>query len=155
MSSTEQPLPPAGLARRLAALFYDALLLLAIAWGVTAAYVAADLALTGNEALREYGQVHGRPLLQLLLLSAVVVFCCYFWLRSGQTLGMQSWRLCLVSVDREPLRLRQCLLRCAAAALSIACLGCGYWWALIDRKGRSWHDRLSATEVLLLPKTPR
>jgi uncharacterized RDD family membrane protein YckC len=31
-------------------------------------------------------------------------------------------------------------------------LGLGYFWILFDREGRAWHDRLSRTRVVLLPK---
>ncbi len=31
-------------------------------------------------------------------------------------------------------------------------LGLGYLWCLVDRRGRYWHDYLSGTELILLPK---
>ena len=145
---TRPPPRPASLPRRLAALLYDSLLLLAISWAVTALYLGVEVLLTGSSE----AQFRHRPLLQVLLLASVLGFCCYFWTRFGQTLGMQSWRLKVQRLDGGSPDLRQCLLRCFGAGLSLACLGCGYWWALIDAEQRSWHDRLSGTTVVLLPK---
>ena len=31
-------------------------------------------------------------------------------------------------------------------------LGLGYLWCLVDRRNRYWHDYLSGTELILLPK---
>ena len=42
--------------------------------------------------------------------------------------------------------------RCLGALLSAACLGLGYLWCLVDRRGRYWHDYLSHKELILLPK---
>ena len=152
-SSSDDGRDAAGLARRLAALFYDSLLMLAAGWGVTALYIMTRVALVGEQTIRDNQEIAASgPLLQLLLAATILGFCCTFWLRSGQTLGMQSWRLRLERVDAKPLILRDCLLRCAAATLSFAFFGCGYWWALIDKEKRSWHDILSRTHVVLLPK---
>jgi hypothetical protein len=44
------------------------------------------------------------------------------------------------------------LLRCLGALLSAACLGLGYLWCLVDKHGRYWHDYISRTELVLVPK---
>jgi uncharacterized RDD family membrane protein YckC len=31
-------------------------------------------------------------------------------------------------------------------------LGLGFLWMLVDSQGRAWHDRLSGTRVVELPK---
>ena len=82
---------PAGLLRRLAALFYDLLL------GVALAFVAtfAMLPLTHGEAIlpSTHGVLahayHGAWLL------AVFAYFGWCWTRSGQTLGMRAWRIAL------------------------------------------------------------
>jgi len=40
----------------------------------------------------------------------------------------------------------------AAACVSIAALGFGYWWIWVDRERLAWHDRWSGTTVVVLPK---
>ena len=89
--------------------------------------------------------------------QAVAVLSCagffiIFWMKSGQTLGMQAGRIKLVARAPHEVGVARLALRCAAALLSFACLGLGYLWCLVDREGLSWHDRLSGTQLILLPK---
>jgi uncharacterized RDD family membrane protein YckC len=49
-------------------------------------------------------------------------------------------------------RWQQASWRFLAAALSLGCLGLGFLWIMHDRERRAWHDRLSGTRLLLLPK---
>lgn len=82
----------------------------------------------------------------------VVLFFGLFWRKTGQTLGMQAWRIRVIPCSGDRLSWGQVVLRCAGAAVSAACLGLGYLWPLVDRDGRSWHDRLSGSRLVLLPK---
>jgi uncharacterized RDD family membrane protein YckC len=99
-------------------------------------------------------------LLPPILVQSLVVICCVgffavFWLKSGQTLGMQAWRIKLVPMPGYDLTFGRAVTRCGSALLSVACLGMGYWWCLFDRRRRCWHDYLSGTELVLLPKKPK
>lgn len=143
---------PAGLPRRLAAIFYDSLLLLAIFMIATAAL----LTLTGGEAITPTGNPALEYLYRLVLLALVVLFFGTFWTRRGQTLGMASWRLRVEREDGSLLTWRDTVVRLGAALLSWLPLGLGYLWVLVDRDRRAWHDRLSRTRVVVLPKdSPR
>jgi len=44
------------------------------------------------------------------------------------------------------------LRRLAWAVVSWLPLGLGYLWILVDPQRRAWHDRLSGTRVVVLPK---
>jgi uncharacterized RDD family membrane protein YckC len=87
--------PLAGLPRRLAAVFYDSLLAVAIAFVAT----FAMLPLTGGEAILASTQgALGHAYRAVLM----VVLFAYFggcWTRSGQTLGMKAWRIQLVGAE--------------------------------------------------------
>ena len=72
--------------------------------------------------------------------------------RGGMTLGMQAWRLRVQTLDGHAITLKQSLIRCATAWLSLAAFGIGYWWVLIDGQRRSWPDIASKTETVVLPK---
>ena len=146
-------LPPPGLLRRLAAMLYDSLLLFAVGWTVTAVAVVLRAASVGEAAIRASGKaaVSGL-LLQAAIAAATVLFFGWFWTRSGQTLGMQAWRLRVQQPDGSPISWRQVVIRMGGAVLSMLCLGAGYWWLLFDREKCAWHDRLSGTRVVLLPK---
>lgn len=133
---------------------YDLLLVLPLIM-VSVAAVMAVRALLGLGPSAE-GIVQLNPfLVQLVAALTVIAFFSWFWLKNGQTLGMQAWRIKLVAFDGAAPKTGQVLLRCIGAALSVACLGLGYLWCLVDRRGRYWHDYLSSTELLLLPRRSR
>ena len=91
-------------------------------------------------------------LMQLTSLMVIFAFFILFWRKSGQTLGMQAWRIKLVDEKGQPVGVRQGLTRCAAALLSLLPLGLGYWWSLLDVDRLSWHDHLSGSRLQLVPK---
>jgi uncharacterized RDD family membrane protein YckC len=138
----------AGLPRRLAAMFYDGLLLVAILMIATALL----LPLTGGEAITPADHPWLEFAYRLVIAGLVVLFFGTFWTRRGQTLGMASWRLRVEREDGSLLTWGDTVKRLAAALLSWLPLGLGYFWIVFDREGRAWHDRLSRTRVVMLPK---
>ncbi len=101
------PARPAGLARRLAAILYDALLLFAV---LCIATVLA-LPLNGGQAFRH------NPVYTAYVYLICFLFFGWFWTHGGQTLGMRAWKLRLVRYDGEPVGWRQALLRFLLASL--------------------------------------
>lgn len=80
------------------------------------------------------------------------VYATYSWRHGGQTIGMRAWRLCVTDTAGgipSPLALWQ---RYAMSFASLLLGGLGFWWAWIDRDQLTWHDRLSKTRVIRLPK---
>lgn len=143
------------LPKRLAALVYDTLLVLPIVMASVALSMGVRTLIYGT-AEGDISQAELNPhLVQLIAVVVVIGFFSWFWARSGQTLGMQAWRIKLVSLDASPVSIRQAVIRCLGAALSALCLGLGYWWCLVDPNRRYWHDYLSGTELILLPKPER
>jgi uncharacterized RDD family membrane protein YckC len=138
----------AGLLRRLGAMIYDGLLLLALLKVTTALF----LPFTGGEAISP----HDTPALEYayrgVLVLVVVGFHGLFWTRRGQTLGMASWRLRVEREDGRLLGWGDTLRRLAWAVVSWLPLGLGYLWILADPQRRAWHDRLSGTRVVVVPK---
>jgi uncharacterized RDD family membrane protein YckC len=139
---------PAGLGRRLAALLYDALLLLAL-WMIA---TAAFLPFTGGEAVRWSASPPVFLLHKLAMVVIVVVFYGVFWTRQGHTLGMASWRLRVQRNDGALLTWSDTLRRLLAAVLSWLPAGLGWLWCLFDREHRTWHDVLSGTRVIVVSK---
>lgn len=130
---------PPGLLRRLSALFYDTLLLLAVLFVGTAVL----LPFRGGQALAAGEPVYGT---YLLLLS--FLFFGWSWTHGGQTLGMRAWHMRLQSREGGPVSWKAAALRFFAALLSLSCLGFGFWWALWDEEKRCWHDRLAGTRLI-------
>ncbi len=128
----------AGLLRRLAAILYDSLLILAI-WMLSSLLLVAT---TGSEVTGVY--------FQLFLYLELALFYIYFWKARGQTLGMQTWKIQTLNQAGENLNLTQCCLRFFFATLSVLCLGAGFIWILFDRQRLAWHDRASGTRVIYL-----
>jgi uncharacterized RDD family membrane protein YckC len=145
-------LPPSSpsLLRRLAAMVYDTFLVVALVAVVNATALAVLVRATSGEQ-----EVLNAHLVQFLTVLSIIGFFSLFWLKSGQTLGMQAWRIQLVDFRGGTPSIGKAILRCCGAFLSAACLGLGYLWCLVDRNQRYWHDYLSQTELVLLPKESR
>jgi uncharacterized RDD family membrane protein YckC len=60
---------------------------------------------------------------------------------------MRAWKLKLVRDDGARIDTRAAMFRYLLALISLAALGCGYWYAWFDRDRRAWHDRLCRTHM--------
>ncbi|OEC35791.1 Uncharacterized membrane protein YckC, RDD family [Pseudomonas cuatrocienegasensis] len=148
--------PAAGLIRRLAALFYDFLLCVALVMVVTLIYQQGVLRLIyGGEtlmAMSQAGQLDRDPILASLVLLSLFAFFAKFWTHNGQTLGMQAWGLRVQNADGRAIDLWQALLRFVVAIGSWLIVGLGFLWILWDKQNRSWHDIYSDSRIVQLPK---
>ena len=79
-----------GLLRRISAMLYDGLLILALMFLTTLPFIAAR---SGEPV-----ETNDNLLYQVILAVMIFSFFVGFWTRSGRTLGMQSWRLQLLSL---------------------------------------------------------
>jgi uncharacterized RDD family membrane protein YckC len=167
----------AGLLRRLGAMVYDTLLVIALLIVVTFAFVPL---------------LHGRVLVPqevgalayvywIVQLAAAAAFFVYFWTHRGQTVGMLAWRLRIENLDGSNVRWQTALKRVALHAVLLAPFFLGYWfvwrdwtadvyrklalgvslapavlpylWIMFDRERLSWHDRWTRTRIVVLPKS--
>lgn len=142
-------LPNAGVLRRLGAMFYDLLLVIAVIMALT----ALMLTFTGGEAVTVGPYSKWKHAFQLLEVVVIVIYFGVPWTRSGQTLGMQAWRLRVEREDGTRLSWIDVIKRLAAATVSLVLAFAGYWWIWIDRDKLAWHDRWTRTRVVVLPKT--
>ncbi len=134
---------PAGLLRRLGALIYDWLLIIAL-WFVLTALL---LPLSGGEALPQHGPWHWAY--QLLLGLVALGFYLGFWRRGGQTLGMRAWHLRLVDTQGHTPALPALLRRALWALPSWGLLGLGLLCMYLDPERRALQDRMSGTRPIL------
>lgn len=129
-----------GFLRRLAAMFYDALLLLSL-------MAVATTIITLPLGMPEGGEL---VLYQIFLFEIIpLLFFTGFWSHGGQTLGMRAWRLKVVREDGGEVRWRDAFRRHLAALFSLLALGLGFLWILVDPQGLAWHDRLSKTRLIV------
>ena len=132
----------AGLLRRIFALIYDSLAVLGIIFSLSLVLVWSNSGSGEPGSLISYIQI-------LIILISGPLFYSYFWIKNnGQTLGMQAWKIKLVSTKESPLTLKQALTRCLVSALSALCLGFGYLWILFNKERLSWADMVTHTKIV-------
>lgn len=121
---------PARLPRRLLALMYDSLLLIAI-WMLAALLLVA---LNGGEAVTD------PRLLWPYLFLVSGIYYTWQWQKSGQTLGLKAWQLRLQHPDGRLLTAGEAWWRFILSCIAILPFGLGLWWMLLDPGRRSWQD---------------
>lgn len=169
----------AGLWRRIGAIVYDTLPVLALLIIGTFPF----LPFIGNRVLvpREVGALAYVYWFGEMLI--VVLFFGYFWTTRGQTIGMLAWRLKLQRTDGSLPQWQDAIIRVATLAALLAPSVAGYWilwghwtdlharqiamyasllpvasaylWMFVDPQRRALHDRLSGTHVIVTPKVKR
>lgn len=174
---TRAPVELAGIRVRLACLVYDGLLILALNAVVGAILIGIATPDTAPGAPLQASVLPG-DFRQMILFPAMVLmtwlFYGYFWRQSGQTLGMQTWRLRVIRPDGSLPGWGDAFGRCAAAMILPSVCGLAayvlyrsptlflfsvlfgflgnYLWAVTFGRGAAWHDMLSRTVVIRVPK---
>ena len=163
-----QALPIARPIRRIAALVYDIFLLAAISIAYATTFFVIQIFTDGSAATQilTAGQETTRlkyegPLRYLFLFGwwlCLALFYSWCWRRTGQTLGMKTWHICLEKLDKSvpgtsPFpSWRQCWIRSLVAPPVLLCGGLSYLYCLFNREGHCLHDIWSQTRVVVLPK---
>jgi uncharacterized RDD family membrane protein YckC len=143
---------PALIGWRVLALVYDFFPALAL-WMLVSASFTLGYTLAGHPPRQNIQPFSA--LQWLLWLACWLVTGAYAvvsWRRGGRTLGMRPWRLRVVAADGSPAATHALARRYAMGTLSVLVGGLGFWWAWWDRDGLTWHDRVSHTRMMRLPK---
>ena len=127
--------PSASLFKQLAAMIYDSLLIIAIL------FIALGVTILFNQ-----GEAVSPSMVYIFLPIIIFTFYGWFWNRSGQTLGMQVWKIQIVSELGGYPNWPVSSLRLVFAIFSFAVFGLGYWWRIF--KPYTWHDKFSQTRVI-------
>lgn len=139
MTNTQKP---ASLFKRLVVIGYDSLLLIAILFIST----ALTLPLNDGEAITSQHALF--PFLVIYWFLISFVFYAWFWTHGGQTLGMKTWKLRLISTDNKKITWKQAFVRFCCAILSTLLLGLGFIWSLFNEKKATLHDIVSNTILI-------
>ncbi|SEJ41753.1 RDD family protein [Frateuria terrea] len=153
---------PCPLWRRLTALVYDLLAVMAI---VMVVGLLCQLA-TGGQVVATGARTTIAWWYQPLQGLVVGAYFVVSWLRGGQTLGMRPWHIRVVGADGGKVAPGQALRRVVVAALPLLLLGLAPWlglrgavwavligWALwfapalVDARRRALHDIAAGTEL--------
>ena len=146
------PRPRALVGWRLLSLFYDLWPVAALWMLVALPFVVLDAVMAGDSRHNIATGSLASQLQFLLCLGVTGAYATLSWRRGGQTLGMRPWRLQLLSAHAGPPTWKALWLRYAVGTLSLLLGGLGFWWAWVDRKKLTWHDRASHTRMVRLPK---
>jgi uncharacterized RDD family membrane protein YckC len=132
-----------SLFKRIACMLYESILVFAILFVAGVVYRA----LMGDPH-SDFEQ-HLFFMYSWLIIGVYFVYC---WVKSGQTLAMQTWRIQLLRLDGNPLSLGQAVRRYVIASFSLMFFGLGFLWAIFDREGLYLHDRFTGSRLVELPK---
>jgi uncharacterized RDD family membrane protein YckC len=122
-----------GLARRLASMVYEGVLVFAVAFFAAWIFFFAS---GGRDATTGVARAE----LQVLILAVLAAYFLWCWLRGGQTLAMRAWKIRLVDVTPGK-AIARFLIAAALLPVSIA-------WAFFDRDRQFLHDRLAGTRLI-------
>lgn len=128
---------------RIAAMIYESLL-------VTAVVFVASFIFT--PIVSEMHAPWQLLLFRTYIVGVLFAYFCVFWLRSGQTLSMKTWRIRLVNRNGGPITFNQAVLRFFLALFGLLLAGAGFWWALFDRDRQFLHDRIVGTRLVRVPR---
>ena len=150
-SDTKNLTMAAPLWRRFASMLYDSFLLVAISMAYGTITLLIHIGFNGVGE-KDYSPMVEGTLFQVGWLASIAIFYCYFWSKAGQTAGMKAWRIKVIDSDGNLPNITTCAKRYLLSLLSFLTLGAGYFWSLIDKQGRTLHDRFSNTHTVYLPK---
>lgn len=152
-SGAQHPQPSAApIWRRLAALLYDSFILVALSFLYGAIITA--FAASGRTGAQDYQPMFDGVLFPIGWALTLAGFYCFFWHRSGQTLGMKTWHIKLVTqaTGSCPPSWERCALRAAVAAPAVLVFGVGYIVGAVRVNRETLQDSLSKTQVIMVPK---
>ncbi|MGE0115041.1 MAG: RDD family protein [Steroidobacteraceae bacterium] len=169
---------PAGLLRRLGAIVSDSLVVLGLLLLASMLFIPLLQFLNAKAmAPSEVGWLWS-GIYWAWLLTIWIAFFGFFWTRRGQTIGMQAWRIRLEDERGALLNWSHALRRLWFATLPwLPCLvvlrlaehygsdvlkhlgqglsllgAAGLVRLCFDPQKRTWHDRISKSRVIMLPK---
>ena len=128
----------AGPTRQLLALFYDAWLLAAVFMAAS----ALTLPFTDGEPVKP-----GNPFMTTYIFFVWYAFYAWFWTHGGQTLGMRSWKIKLISETGDTLNLWHALLRFLSGIPAWLLIGVGSYLLIIEKPNLS-HPIIDALSKL-------
>lgn len=157
----------ATIARRIAALGYEALLLVAMAF-VAGFLFLPFLPRDASHQTLSVPSSFARAAMFCALVAGAAVYYTWCWSGGRRTLPQKTWRLRLVDRHGEPLRRGRALIRYAAfwigPALALAAYGAlhasgygrnalafaalNYCWAIVDPDRQFLHDRVAGSVIV-------
>ena len=161
-------LDAASFLRRIGALLYEALLLVAMAFFAGFLFLPLVSPRGGSHQTLTVPPIFARTLMFCVLVGGAATYYAWCWSGGRRTLPQKTWRLRLIDRRGGPLSRRQALVRYAAAWIGpalalagyaalhesgyarnvLAFAALNYCWAIIDPDRQFLHDRIAGTRVV-------
>ena len=127
-----------SLLRRIAIMFYDSILLIALLF-----FASLPVAIPFNITMEH-------PYYPLYILYIHIVAFLFFgwcWTRGGQTLGLKTWKIRVIADTGNRVTWKQAFLRYIGSILCWLSLGVGFLWCYTNKERRAWNDIISNTRL--------
>jgi len=142
MTNTAQSYCKPSIFRYIGIMIYDTLLLISVLLFASALAVGFNALVNHGNAIEA-----GNPFFSIYLFVVSFLFYGWFWTHGGQTLGMRSWKVYLISDNNTAVSWRQATLRFIVAIIAWIPAGLGFWWLYFGKDSQSWPDIASGTKL--------
>ncbi len=131
----------ANLLRRLLAFLYDSILII----GIYMSYVILITYLNGSALESQIEKLF----LQFSFIFFIFLFYCYFWkFNDGQTLGMQVWRIKLISSENGKISIQRMIFRCFLSLFFSLLFLSNFVFIIFNKERQTLGDYFSKTKLL-------
>ena len=127
-----------NLFRRLASIFYDGVLVVAIVIITSLPFYSINVEESFLLKLT----------MQLYFYLIIQYFFVWFWVNSTATLGMKSWKIKIVDINGNNISYKKAIVRFNASILSISIFGLGFLISLFRKDKKCLHDIISRTQLI-------
>tara|TARA_B100001287_G_scaffold89300_1_gene74830 strand:- start:6 stop:407 length:402 start_codon:yes stop_codon:yes gene_type:complete len=127
-----------NLFRRLASIFYDGVLVVAIVIITSLPFYSFNVEESFLLKLT----------MQLYFYLIIQYFFVWFWVNSTATLGMKSWKIKIVDINGNNISYKKAIVRFNASILSISIFGLGFLISLFRKDKKCLHDIISRTQLI-------
>ena len=127
-----------NLFRRLASIFYDGVLVVAIVIITSLPFY--------NFNVEESFLL--KLTMQLYFYLIIQYFFVWFWVNSTATLGMKSWKIKIVDINGNNISYKKAIVRFNVSILSISIFGLGFLISLFRKDKKCLHDIISRTQLI-------
>lgn len=128
-----------GLLRRFGVMLYDLILLIAVLF-FASLLVILPFGITIDHYLY--------PLFIAYVHLVCFLFFGWFWTHGGQTLGLKTWRIILISESGNAVNWKQALIRYIASLICWLTIGVGFLWCYTNKERLAWNDIWSKTRLV-------
>ena len=135
-----------SLPRRIIVMLYDSILLIAVLF-FSSLPIIIPFKITTDHALY--------PLYIIYIYAVAYLFFAWSWTHGGQTLGLKTWKIKLISASGEEVTWKESFLRYIGSLVCWLSCGIGFLWCYTNKERLAWNDIISHTRLKKLSSKPK